>query len=148
MNEPGVLIDSYNIFTFSVLRMRINFARLAEQLYLEGKKDFAIKVIDRCMQLMPAKTFPPNVSSLTLLETAYKIGALKEARQLSSELAKKCDEEIRFFEAMPKRLFALIENESSASRRLLERLTETAERYGDKQTVEMLKKQSREFTEK
>ena len=148
MNEPGVLIDSYNIFTFSVLRMRINFARLAEQLYLEGKKDSAIKVIDRCMQLMPAKTFPPNVNSLTLLETAYKIGALKEARQLSSELAKKCGEEIRFFEAMPKRLFALIENESSASRRLLERLTETAERNADKQTSEMLEKQSKEATKK
>ena len=148
MNEPGVLIDSYNIFTFSVLRMRINFARLAEQLYLEGKKDSAIKVIDRCMQLMPAKIFPPNVSSLTLLEIAYKIGALKEARQLSSELAKKCGEEIRFFEAMPKRLSALIEDESSASRRMLERLTETVERNGDKQTAGMLEKQSREATVK
>jgi MFS family permease len=148
MNEPGVLMDSYNVFTFSVLRMRINFARLADQLYLEGKKDSALQVIDRCMQLMPARVFPPNASSLTLLETAYRIGAAKQARQISSEFAKKCIEEKKFFGAMPNRLFVLIGDEYSTSKRMLERLTEIAERNGDKQTVETLKKQSREGTEK
>jgi hypothetical protein len=148
MNKPGVLMDSYNTFTFSVLHMRINFARLAEQLNTEGKKDSAVKVIDKCMELMPAKIFPHNISSLTLLEAAYKIGALQEARQIVKEYAGQCSEELLFFNAMPYRLFVLIEEEYTSALKIMGRLSKIAGQNGDSDMQEKIEKINREVANK
>ena len=37
---------------------RINFSRLAEELMNENKRDSAIKVLDKCLEVMPDKTIP------------------------------------------------------------------------------------------
>jgi hypothetical protein len=148
MNMPNVLMDSNNIFTFSVLRMRVNFARLAEQLFEEGKKDSALKVIDRCLELMPAKTFPPNVYSFRLAEAAYKVGAYKRANQIVDEYTNKCFEELIFFYAMPKRLCRFIENECDVTEQTIEHLGEIALKNGNKQMLEKLKKRMKEITGK
>lgn len=54
MANPGVLTDYYA--RRHTIQYRANFLLLAEQLYLLGRKNEAIKVLDRAMQLMPEET--------------------------------------------------------------------------------------------
>ena len=43
------------------MNFRNNFARLAMALIDEGKRDSAVKVLDRCLEIMPDETVPYNV---------------------------------------------------------------------------------------
>jgi hypothetical protein len=54
MANPSVLTDYYA--RRHTIQYRANFLLLAEQLYMLGRKNEAIKVVDRAMQLMPVET--------------------------------------------------------------------------------------------
>jgi len=146
MNQPHVLIDDYNINTYAVLHTRITFARLAEQLYMEGKKDSAFQVLNHILELMPAKTFPHDVYSLDLTEVAYKIGAIKQAHQIISEYSQQSFEEISFFYAMPIWQFNLTKTENIIDQQTIEQLTDMADKYGDSPIREELEKKLKEIT--
>lgn len=138
MNQPHVLIDDYNVNTYAVLRTRVNFARLAQQLYEEGRKDSATQVLNRVIDLMPAKTFPHDVYSITLIETAYKIGANKQAQQLIQEYSKQCLEEIEFYYSMPIWQFELTKSENILAQQTVQQLADLAGKYEDKNLKEAL----------
>ncbi|MBE0678472.1 MAG: DUF2723 domain-containing protein, partial [Bacteroidales bacterium] len=51
--EPDVYIDYYHMRTLTVIRTRLNHARLAKSLVAEGDTARARAVIDRCLELFP-----------------------------------------------------------------------------------------------
>jgi hypothetical protein len=148
INNPGVFIDNYADFTFSVLHVRDNFARLAEQLFSEGKKDSSLKVIDRCLELMPSGIYPHNNHSLKLAEAAYKVGADKEANRIIEEYANKCFEELTFYNAVPGYLFGFLENERNDTEQILLRLGEISVINGYRQRMEWIKRKLEKVTGK
>jgi hypothetical protein len=141
MNQPGVYIDNNNVNTYSFLKTRLNFARLAEQLYNEGKKDSASRVLDRCLELMPAKTFEHDIYSLDLIESAYKIGATRQAQQVLNEYATQCLEDIKFFYALPMWQFMLTRTENLVAQQTLQQLADIAGKYGDVKNKNELEKE-------
>jgi hypothetical protein len=147
MNKPDVFIDSYNINTLAVLKVRVSFARLAEQLFMEGKKDSAVKVISRCYELMPLKIFPPDIYSIKLIETAYKIGATSQARQLLNEYTNMCLEEVRFFYAMPIQQFMITQTENIIAQQTIQQLAGIAKQNGDIQIQKRIEKELKVATD-
>jgi hypothetical protein len=141
MNQPDVLIDSYNVENFSFLRMRVTFSRLASQLYHEGKKDSAFRVLDRCMELMPSNIYPHDRYTIKLIETAYTIGATEQAHQMVNEYANQCFEEIRFFYAMSEPLFILTKYKNLSNQNVIEQLISIAGKYNDTRLQDKLQKQ-------
>ncbi|MDP4207305.1 MAG: DUF2723 domain-containing protein [Bacteroidota bacterium] len=139
MNDPKVYIDDNNKDMFAIMRMRINFARLAQQLWVEGKPDSARKVVDRCLNLMPAKIYKHDVYSFKLAEVAYKIGATTEARKIINEYSNKCFEDLAYFNSMPKHLFNLLGYETGIARQTIDHLIEIAGNAEDSSMVEHLK---------
>lgn len=69
MNDPRVYLDQNNINMAS--NFRNNFARLAETLLANGKRDSALAALDRCMEVMPDETVPFNVFTIRLAELYY-----------------------------------------------------------------------------
>jgi hypothetical protein len=141
MNQPGVLIDNYNLETFGVLRMRVNFARLTQQLFIEGKRDSAMQVLDRCLELMPASVVPHDVYSFRLIEAAYLIGANTKADRLVDEFAKQCLEELRYYKAMPWYLSRFVENEQENDKITIDRLADITVAGGNKAKADALRKE-------
>jgi hypothetical protein len=84
MQDPGVYMDENN------LRMSMNlrnaFGRLANCLILEGKKDSARRVLDRCMEAMPGNTIPMNFFVVPIAEGYYKVGEKEKADQIAEKL--------------------------------------------------------------
>jgi hypothetical protein len=68
MNQEDVHLDYYTIRTFSVIRFRSLYTRLALELLKEEEGEKAIKVLDRCMELAPNKVLPFDqyVSGITI----------------------------------------------------------------------------------
>jgi hypothetical protein len=75
MKDERVYLDENNMRMTT--NFRINFSRLAEELLMEGKRDSAIKVLDKCIEEMPDKTVPYNYFMSKIAELYYRsAGAL------------------------------------------------------------------------
>jgi len=84
MQDSTVYLDETN------LRMTMNFrnifARLANELILEGKKDSAIKVLDKCLAVMPESSVPFNYFIMPIAEAYFQAGATAKANKIISRL--------------------------------------------------------------
>ncbi len=72
MNKESVYLDENNLRMTT--NFRINFSRLAEELLIEGRRDSAIKVLDKCVEVMPDKTVPYNYFMSKIAELYYRAG--------------------------------------------------------------------------
>jgi hypothetical protein len=85
MQDSTVYLDETN------MRMTMNFrnifSRLAIGLIQEGKKDSAIKVLDKCMAVMPESSVPYNYFMLPIAESYYQAGATEKANKIMLHLA-------------------------------------------------------------
>jgi hypothetical protein len=70
MNKESVYLDENNLRMTT--NFRINFSRLAEELLNQGKRDSAIKVLDKCVEVMPDKTVPYNYFMSKIAELYYR----------------------------------------------------------------------------
>ena len=68
------------------MNFRNLFARLADQLIIEGKKDSAVKVLDKCMAVMPESSVPFNYFVMSIAEAYYQAGATAKANKLMERL--------------------------------------------------------------
>ncbi|QKG78977.1 glycosyltransferase family 117 protein [Tenuifilum thalassicum] len=87
INDPKVYLDENKLRIIS--NYRNLFARLANALIDEGKKDSAKLVLNRCMELIPPETVTLNYFALPLVEAYYRAGdmdnALKYSKIMSSQ---------------------------------------------------------------
>ncbi len=146
MNKKNVLIDDQNIQTTEILKIRVNFARLAEQLFLEGKKDSAKKVISRCMELMPEYNYPHDIFSLFLAKAAYKIKAIDIANQIINEYACQCFQDLAFYHSMTPRLSNLVHYDITMTIRTIEELTQLANQFGQYSLKEKLQAKLQKYS--
>lgn len=72
MNRDGIYLDENNLRMTT--NFRINFARLAEELLSEGKRDSAIAALDKCVDVMPDKNVPYNYFMTRIAELYYRVG--------------------------------------------------------------------------
>jgi hypothetical protein len=77
MNVDGIYLDENNLRMTT--NFRINFSRLAEELLNEGKRDSAIKVLDKCVEVMPDKNVPYNYFMSKISELYYRAAGVMNA---------------------------------------------------------------------
>ena len=82
MNDERVYLDENNLRMTT--NFRINFSRLAEELLNENKRDSAIKVLDKCLEVMPDKTVPYNYFMTKVAELYYRAAGVMHGDLLSS----------------------------------------------------------------
>lgn len=95
MNDPRVYIDENN--QRMMMNIRNNFNRLAESLVQEGRKDSAIKVLDRSLELIPHDIVPYNYFSLQLAEDYLSAGAMDKGTKVMREIYESYKEEMDYF---------------------------------------------------
>jgi hypothetical protein len=70
MNDEHVYLDENNLRMTT--NFRINFSRLAEELLNAGRRDSAVKVLDKCVEVMPDKQVPYNYFMTKVAELYYR----------------------------------------------------------------------------
>ena len=107
VSKPGVYIDE------TVMRMcnthRRLFAQLALNLISEGKKDKALKALDRCMKELPAYNIPMDfMSGGADLAKAYALlGKTKEAQAIIDSVWKNAYEHATYYLSLNGNNFAM-----------------------------------------
>ena len=94
INNPNVYIDENKARIIS--NYRSIFGRLANALIDEGKKDSALTVLNKCMEVIPHSTVPLNYFATMLIEGYYRADNSTKAVEYSTILMNQCVEQLNF----------------------------------------------------
>jgi tetratricopeptide (TPR) repeat protein len=95
MNNPKVYIDENN--SRMMMNIRSTFNRLAEALVTEGQNEKAIKVLDRCIELIPHQIVPYNYFSMLMAETYFKAGQPAKGKDILNTIMTDYKEQLDYF---------------------------------------------------
>jgi len=77
--------------------IRMSFARLGSALALEGKKDSAIKVLDKCQEMLPGESVPYNYYEFLVGEAYYKAGAFDKGNKIMNRLTDLYEQDLKYY---------------------------------------------------
>lgn len=127
IDKDDIYLDENN------LRMTMNFrnlfARLANALLLEGKRDSAVKVLDYCIQIMPQKNVPYNVFILGIIEAYFKAGEIQKGYEIFKDFKKTTEQEINYFLSLEPKKAQTVSYETRRSITVYNELTRLARMY-------------------
>ncbi len=127
MNDPKVYLDENN--TRIISNYRNIFGRLASELAAQNKKDSAILVLDKCIEIIPPSIVPFNFFALQLIEGYYKAGNNEKASATSRIFMEQCADELRYFLALPERLVANVRSDIQINLYIVQELHKMAMNY-------------------
>ena len=130
IEDPDVYLDENNLRMMS--NFRYAFAALSNALLEEAKKDSALMVLDRCMELMPNDRIPFNSAIIPVIQIYYNLGEFEKANDISRVFANTSDQSLTYYDAL--RLekpgkFGLSSNEYQLASRNLMSLIQLANSY-------------------
>ncbi len=129
MNHEDVLIDHYNQRVISIMRFRSVFARLADALLKENKKDKAVEVLDKIVELTPNKQLPYDYTMLPIVELYYKAGETEKANKLVSELARIYKHDLNYYLSLNQPYISAVNYEIQIGMNVMQQLTGLTETY-------------------
>lgn len=131
MEQPDVYLDYYNIRTFAVIKLRNNFTRLAEELIKENKKDSAILVLDRIMELAPNNKLPYDLFVPPIVEAYYNCGQKEKANAIAREHLGLLTEELVYYYSLDQKLRQNLDYELRVALQLTQEYVQITDKAGD-----------------
>lgn len=129
MSTPGVNLDENSLRFAS--NMRIQMGGLAGALVGEGKKDKAIKILDKAMQEMPEETVPFDATIYSITIGYYQAGANKKAAPLAEKLFTLFEDDLKFYNRLSGKHKAAYGSEMRRAKELMISLMQVARANGD-----------------
>lgn len=125
--NPAVYLDENKTRIASSYRNL--FARCANALYNENKPGAAKEVLKRCREVIPAKTVPHNLYSLSLIKAYYRLNDFAYALELSDNLAEMASEQINFILKLKKTQQAELMGDIRLNMAILQEILQMARLY-------------------
>ncbi|MCK4466175.1 MAG: hypothetical protein KAU83_10740, partial [Bacteroidales bacterium] len=113
----------YERRTFSVIKIRNNFGRLAKKLLSEGKRDSAVAMLDRCLELFPHERIPYHYFMPGIIETYYKAEEIEKAEKIAEEFALICEDNLSYYLSLKPGMRKSITSDIQLHLQLLQMLT-------------------------
>jgi hypothetical protein len=140
MENPKVYMDENN--QRMTMNLRNNFARLADELVKTGQKEKALKVADKCLEVMPEQNIPYNYFILPIIEVYYKLGEVKKAQGVAKSLLNNYVADMQYYNSF--RNDGGLDYEKQQTIAVLQRLLMMTKQYND---VQMSKEVEPKFNE-
>jgi len=97
------------------LQMRLNFMYLAQALIAEGKKDSAVQVIDKCLEVFPNHKILYDRNMVFLIQLLTFAGANDKAVALATTLADTYEKNFYYFERFPNKYQNFLKDQKEES---------------------------------
>ena len=138
MNEPDVYIDENNARMMTNIRNTFN--RLAAALIEENKKDSAIAVLDRCVELIPSEVVPYEYFALQLADNYVGAGANDKAVAMIETAYSNFDDELNYYFSLDIKFLQTegINEEIQRNMFYMQRLQQIAQKAGDAELSEKI----------
>ena len=138
LNDPEVYLDENNQRMAS--NFRNNFARLAETLLLENKKDSALAVLDRCMEVMPNECVPYNYFTIPLAGLYMDLGQDQKAMEIMKILSDTYYDELVYYNSLPAKYKSDTERSVQIAMYVIQQLGRILMEHGKDEMLEELQK--------
>jgi len=83
-----------------ITNLRSNFGRLASVLLEQGKKDSAIQVLDKCMEVLPEENVPVSYLTLAIAKNYYDAGAPDKGRKLAERMLTVFSDQLKYYSSL------------------------------------------------
>src|SRR6056297_2957153 len=130
MQDTSVYIDYTIRRTSNVIRIRNKFARLAEALIEKGKKNEAVQVLDKAMELTPHSQFPYNIWTVEVIKQYYNADATDKANKLTEEFAGYLKGELDYYTSLNSPYNKLVDRNKRIATSILYRLSQVTGNNG------------------
>jgi tetratricopeptide (TPR) repeat protein len=121
MDIKGTYLD--DVFLRScALNIRQRMGTLASALIEEGKKDKAIKVLDKCMAVTPEENVPFDATLYSIILGYYQAGANEKANALAKKLFENYESNIHYYYSFDRKRIPEFGNEPEQAQDIMERL--------------------------
>jgi hypothetical protein len=147
MDKPDVNIDHNNQRTTSVLRIRNNFNRLADLLINKNKKDSALAVLNKIVELMPQRKFPYDFYMIGIAESYFKINENEKANRIIKDYTKSTIENLRYFFSLDHRFDQSVDYDKQLNLQTLQQLGSLAETYDQVELKNEIDKNLQQYME-
>jgi hypothetical protein len=130
MNDPDVYLDDFTVRTMSIIRLRLRFIQLADELLKQGDPERAAAVIDRCLELTPNDKIPYDYTLIQMADVYYSCELNGKAEQLVSELGRITGQNLAYFIDQNRRFIMTINDDVIYNFQVLQNLIAIARNYG------------------
>lgn len=130
MNETNMRM-TYNI--------RNNFARLSDALLKEGKVDSAVKVLDRCLEVLPDKSIPYNFFMTPIADGYYRAGLPEKGTVIIKRLAEIYEDDLDYYLSLEGDYATSVSQDTQRALSIMQRLIQIARNYQQTELLEELK---------
>jgi hypothetical protein len=127
LNDPKVYADKESVGMAMFLRN--NFARLAQSLLIEGKKDKAIKVLDKGTEVFPDFNIPYDMYMISYAELYYMAGADKKATEIVNKVLTMYSDDIDYILSLEPEYQKAQEDDLQKAAAVLQELERITKKY-------------------
>ena len=131
MNDPNVYIDENN--GRMMMNIRSTFNRLAEALVEEGQKEKAVKVLDRCTELIQNKVVPYSYFAMMMAETYFKAGEPAKGIEMINTIMTSYKDKLDYFYKLDKVMRNSVDEDIQRSLYFMREITLICNRYNQTQ---------------
>jgi hypothetical protein len=128
VSNPNVYLDENTMRMCKSFRMAL-FSKLASTLINEGKNDKALQVLDKAMEVLPAKTVPLDYSALSLGEFYFTLNQPKKAEAIFNGIADNSIRSLRWYFRLSPNQMASIMGDVEHNLAVLQEVLRIAKQY-------------------
>jgi hypothetical protein len=146
LDKGNVLVDY--VTSRQCNNMRGLFARLGRNLVAVGRKEDAIKVVDKCLKVVPENNVPYDYFITPLVEIYYQAGATDKGLKLADHLSDVLIEELNYYTKVKRSQQSDVDGEIRRGMYGLHNLQQLAEQANQKELAAKIKPALDGFTAK
>ena len=120
MDKENLFMDENN--KRMCMNFRNNFARLAGELIRQDKKEQAVKVLDKCLEVLPEHNVPYNQFMVSIAEHYYRLKENDKANDIVKTLINQYHEELIYYTSLKGSFRKNVEREEGFSKYILGQL--------------------------
>jgi len=110
VNDPNVMLNWTNVRVVSSMRMREHFSSAARSLIMDGEKQKAIALLDKCMVLFPKEKVAYGFGVPEIIEAYYLAGENEKAIELFDDFMTDIVSELGYYKSFEDRLLPGVSN--------------------------------------
>lgn len=129
VNSPDVYLDDYNKKAINIIQARYMFARLAQALLKENKKEKAIEVLDRLFEIFPNNRIPLTYDSTPAIEVYYQANETEKANELVREVADNSMQMLNYYVNLPEKFAPAIQDNQTREMAIVRNMLALTKRY-------------------
>ncbi|MEX1189508.1 MAG: DUF2723 domain-containing protein [Bacteroidia bacterium] len=126
VDKKEIYMDENNIRM--TMNLRSNFDRLATALNAEGKKDSAVKVLDKAFEVLPEKNVPFNFFTVQLAEDYYQAGEIEKPDQVIKRYADILEQELTYYFSQKPAIYKEFDSDAQRSMSILRYMIDVCRR--------------------